>query len=192
MLSLAALVIGAFSDRESVGLQLLYDFPRLQCELGRFTPSAGNGSLYAGDLVREPPTASRCLGGVGVGMSADRTTAALTSERTAEPLLPPPSAPVPPTSAYRHGPRVSSNSYPTLTLALTLTVTLTRTQTLTLTLIQASSLSATAWARLPPACPTRGTARRPAPGTAGRGRSRARGHSRRPLSRGAGRSPGRS
>ena len=37
---------------------------------------------------REPPTASRCLGGVGVGMSADRTTAALTSERTAEPLLP--------------------------------------------------------------------------------------------------------
>ena len=88
MASLAALVIGAFSDREAVGLQLLYDFPRLQCELGRFTPSAGNGSLYAGDLVREPPTASRCLGGVGVGMSADRTTAALTSERTAEPLLP--------------------------------------------------------------------------------------------------------
>jgi hypothetical protein len=87
MASLAALVIGAFSDREAVGLQLLYDFPRLQCELGRFTPSAGNGSLYAGDLVREPPTASRCLGGVGVGMSADRTTAALTSERTAEPLL---------------------------------------------------------------------------------------------------------
>ena len=58
-----SLVFGAFSDREAVGLQLLYDFPRLQCELGRFAPSAGNGSLYAGDLVREPPTASRCLGG---------------------------------------------------------------------------------------------------------------------------------